>query len=74
LLVVVRLALWRRRPLSRPERLLLLVYGYNVFVAALFFTRIRFRLPFDVALLMLAILAIEPVVDAFRRRTERART
>lgn len=58
LLVLVRLCLARRAPLSRAEGLLLWLYVANAFLAAIFFTRIRFRLPFDGLLMTLALIAV----------------
>jgi 4-amino-4-deoxy-L-arabinose transferase-like glycosyltransferase len=62
-LVVVRVAFVRRLPLRRGEGLLLWTFVLNVLATAVFFTRIRFRLPLDpllaltVAVLMTAWLA-----------------
>ncbi|MBN1558597.1 MAG: glycosyltransferase family 39 protein [Lentisphaerae bacterium] len=50
-LTAARLAASRRRPLTRFERFALLLYVLNGAFAALFFTRIRFRLPFDYLLI-----------------------
>jgi len=46
-LVLVRLVASRRVPLTRTERFILALYLVNAAFAALFFTRIRFRLPLD---------------------------
>lgn len=58
LLVLFRLMLARRLPLSRMEGLLLGLYVVNGLLAALFFTRLRFRLPLDGLLMTLAIIAL----------------
>jgi 4-amino-4-deoxy-L-arabinose transferase-like glycosyltransferase len=63
---VWRLSLWRRRPLSQAEGLLWLFYLSNAFLAAVFFTRIRFRLPFDGLLIMLAALALPLLAERWR--------
>jgi hypothetical protein len=55
-LFILRLILVRRFPLARFERLLLLLYFTNIPLAALFITRVRYRLPFD--LLMIAVVAM----------------
>ncbi len=55
-LALVRIALWRRYRFSRPEALLYLFYFGNAFLSALFFTRIRYRIPFDAILIALAAL------------------
>jgi 4-amino-4-deoxy-L-arabinose transferase-like glycosyltransferase len=47
----LRLGLFRRYPLDRAELLLLGLYLGNAFVSSIFFTRIRFRLPFDMLLI-----------------------
>ncbi|MEK8085837.1 hypothetical protein WNB94_05440 [Aquabacterium sp. A3] len=47
LVVVVRLMFHRRYPLSRVEWLMASIYFVNALLAAIFFTRLRFRLPFD---------------------------
>lgn len=54
LLVIVRMILSRRYPLSLLELLILLLYLGNALVSAVFFTRIRFRLPFDLLLIIIA--------------------
>jgi len=48
---LARVALARRLPLSRYERFALLLYGLNGAFSAVFFTRIRFRVPFDFLLI-----------------------
>jgi hypothetical protein len=57
-LVLARGCLIRRVPLSRLEGLLLGTYLANALAAAIFFTRIRFRLPFDGLLITLAIISV----------------
>src|SRR5262249_36331054 len=47
LLALVRLAMARRYPLERVEALIYVLYVLNAFVMAVFFTRLRFRIPFD---------------------------
>jgi hypothetical protein len=51
LLTLVRLALWRRYPLTRSETLIYLMYFINALISAIFFTRLRFRIPFDFLLI-----------------------
>jgi hypothetical protein len=53
-LAILRLLGARSIPLTSFERLLLSLYLLSALVHALFFTRIRFRLPFDYALILLA--------------------
>jgi len=53
-LVLVRAACARRLPLARAEILILLLYFLNAAAAAVFFTRLRFRIPFDFMLIPVA--------------------
>jgi hypothetical protein len=52
-LSLLRLAFWRRYRLSGLETLLYAIYYGNAALTAIFFTRLRFRIPFD--LLLVAI-------------------
>jgi hypothetical protein len=52
-LTLLRLAFWRRYRISGLETLLYVVYFGNAALTAVFFTRLRFRIPFD--LLLIAI-------------------
>jgi 4-amino-4-deoxy-L-arabinose transferase-like glycosyltransferase len=70
LLVAVRLAFWRQRPVSRLEGMLLLAYVVNGLLAAIFFTRIRFRLPFDGLLMVLAISSLGQLHGLWRARRQ----
>jgi len=54
LVCLARLALARRQPLSGFEKTAVLLYVLNGLVAAVFFTRIRFRVPFDYLLVAFA--------------------
>lgn len=54
---VIRLTMARRLPLIAEERLIYILYFGNAFISAVFFTRVRFRIPFDALLI--------PVVAAF---------
>lgn len=56
LLALVRLAAMRKFPLTRYERFAFFLYLLNGAFAAIFFTRIRFRVPFD--FLLISICAI----------------
>jgi hypothetical protein len=51
LIALARLALWRRFPLTRSETLIYLLYFSNALISAVFFTRLRFRIPFDFLLI-----------------------
>lgn len=50
-LALLRLGLARRMPLTRPEILIYLLYFLNALASAIFFTRLRFRIPFDFLLI-----------------------
>lgn len=56
LIALVRLALWRRYRFSFPELLLYLIYFGNALLAAVVYTRVRYRLPFD--FLLIAMVSI----------------
>ena len=64
-LFLLRLILVRKFLISRFEGLLLLLYFTNIPFAALFITRVRYRLPFD--FLMIAVVAIFAAQWAQRR-------
>lgn len=51
---ILRLALRRLVPLAALDRFALLLYALNGAYAAIFFTRVRFRLPFDTLLILVA--------------------
>lgn len=80
LLGLVRLGLARRFPLTGFEWLLVSVYLLSALVTAVFFTRIRFRLPFDYALILLDAMFLErlwrgqasTIIPARRDSTQRS--
>ena len=57
-LAFIRLLLYRKFPFSDLEKLFYMIYIFNAFASAIFFTRVRFRLPFDFALIVLASYSI----------------
>ncbi len=57
-IVLLRLLWWRKVPLTPAESLLYFLIIVNAFVSAIFFTRVRFRLPFDGLLIALASIAV----------------
>ncbi|MDZ4805364.1 MAG: glycosyltransferase family 39 protein [Candidatus Eisenbacteria bacterium] len=67
-LVIVRLALSFRFPLSHFELLLLALYVGNGLFLSMFLPRIRYRLPFDYGLIMLAAIFLDAVVLRRLRR------
>ena len=58
LAALVRLCLYRRFRITLAEGFLYCLYFGNAFLSALFFTRIRFRIPFDALLIVLAAVFI----------------
>jgi hypothetical protein len=67
LLGIGRLLYDRWVPLNRIELLLSGLYFSNALVSALFFTRIRFRIPFDFLLIALAASFVGRLIEAWRR-------
>ncbi len=53
ILFILRMFFIFRYPMSKLEALLAVIYFGNAFFSALFFTRVRFRLPFDTILIVL---------------------
>jgi hypothetical protein len=51
---IARAALFRRFPFRSTEALIYILYVANALISAIFFTRIRFRIPFDFLLLAIA--------------------
>jgi hypothetical protein len=64
-LAVLRLMLWRRFPLHRVDKLMAWTIVLNVLLLAVFFTRIRFRVPLDA---LTIVLAVSTVVAWWDRR------
>jgi hypothetical protein len=52
-LLILRLSLYKNYPLYKAECFILLIYLLSPFITALFFTRLRFRIPFDFLLIIL---------------------
>jgi Dolichyl-phosphate-mannose-protein mannosyltransferase len=65
-LAVLRVLLWRRFPLHRVDKLLVWTIVLNVLLLAVFFTRIRFRVPLDALTIVLAMSTVAAWWD--RRR------
>lgn len=66
LVVLVRLMLHRRYPLSKAEWLMASIYFINALLAAIFFTRLRFRLPFDGLLWVLMLTSLAAFFDRYQ--------
>jgi hypothetical protein len=73
-LAFLRLILAYRHPLTLLEKYITWLYLLNAPVAAIFFTRIRFRLPMDMLLTVLAASALVIIIGYFRSRTRPAST
>lgn len=63
-LAVVGVGLSRRLGYSRVEIVLWLVYLSGAFLSAIFFTRLRFRLPYDYVIIVLAIVTLSRILPA----------
>ncbi len=70
LLVLIRLALFKKIPLAATEKLLAILYFGNALAAAVFFTRIRFRIPFDALLIILAAAALATALEIYRTKIQ----
>ena len=66
LLLLVRIMRAHSFPLTSFERFVLLVYFVAPFIQALFFTRIRFRVPFDVLLIAVDAIFLSSIIGAGR--------
>ncbi|MGC8782911.1 MAG: ArnT family glycosyltransferase [Armatimonadota bacterium] len=64
-LALLRLALRRRYPLSPLEMYLLALYLLEAMIQAMFFTRIRFRLPFDLLLIAVDASFLNSLIKAY---------
>lgn len=67
ILFLTRLILFRRFKISRFEGLLILLYFAGAFIHALFYTRIRYRLPFDLLLIMVVAMFLNNYVLKFKK-------
>lgn len=71
LVSILRLAAHRRYPISSAEIALYLLYFGNAFVSAVFFTRIRFRVPFDMLLIGIAAIVLGLIVRTLKTSAAR---
>jgi hypothetical protein len=67
-LAVLRVALLRRFPLSRVEKTAVWLIALNVVLLAVFFTRVRFRVPLDGLTILLAASAVVCLCQGNLRR------
>lgn len=68
---IARICLAARHPLSGLERYVCWLYFLNGFFSAVYFTRIRFRLPMDMLLIVLASATIAMVANRLVKRTDK---
>jgi len=71
ILALIRLAFVKRWPFVAFEGWLFFFYFGNAFVSAIFFTRIRFRIPFDFLLVCIAAVFLARISALIRRRWAR---
>jgi hypothetical protein len=64
IIALVRLALFRRYPISGLEWFLYAIYFGNGVFSAVFFTRVRFRIPFDLILVAIDVAFVARVLSA----------
>jgi hypothetical protein len=69
-LCAARLILIKRFKITPFEILLVALYGLNALFSAVFFTRIRFREPFDFLLVLIAALFLEKIIYAWLFRSK----
>lgn len=63
LMSCVLIGMLRKEGVSSVERFAFWVYITNAFLAAIFFTRIRFRIPFDIAIIICAAPGLQTLIE-----------
>jgi hypothetical protein len=71
MIAIVRAALFRRFPLGKTEALIYVLYFANALISAIYFTRIRFRIPFDFLLIAVAAGFLCSCWDARQERRQK---
>ncbi len=66
-LLLIRICFFRRYPISHFELYLLVIYVAGAFFLAIFFTRIRFRLPFDFLLIGIVASFLSKILNSIIR-------
>lgn len=66
IIVIFQLLYFQKYKLSRIELFFLIIYIVNAFTSAIFFTRIRFRIPFDAILILLAVIFLDKIITQNR--------
>lgn len=67
-IVVMRILAFRRIPFCPAEWMLYVLYFGNALVSAIFFTRIRFRVPFDILLIAMVAIFLGHLISRYRIR------
>lgn len=65
LISVLRLFFFKQYPISKSEIVLYILYFGNAFFSAIFFTRIRFRIPFDFLLIAIVSIFIGNLIEHY---------
>ena len=65
-LVLVRVWMARSRPLDNLEKAIIFIYLLNGLISAVFYTRLRYRLPFDGLLMVVAAVAAADLLARWR--------
>ncbi len=73
LFAVLRIGLRRKLPIQRDEQLLIALFFLNSFFMAVFFTRIRFRIPLDYLLIAVAAISLSFVLRQTMTRLDTSR-
>ncbi|HET7832175.1 MAG TPA: hypothetical protein VFK88_04345, partial [Gallionella sp.] len=68
-LAIVRLFWWRRYPMAWQEVVLYGLYVGSAFASAIFFTRIRYRIPFDALLIAAVAIFVGHLTRQYLQRT-----
>jgi hypothetical protein len=74
IVALLRLAMFRRYPCSRVEWLLYAIYFGNGVLTAVFFTRLRFRMPFDLLLVAIDSAFLARFLEARHRASDSTAT
>lgn len=71
-LAVLRVLMWRRQPLSTAEKVAAGLVAGHVLLLALFFTRLRLRVPLDGLTILLAAAAVVVLLQLWMSRPDRS--
>lgn len=71
LLAIGRLCLYKKNPLTLFEKYLLLIFLCSPFLQAIFFTRIRFRIPLDFLMIYFSATGLQLLIDQLAEKTQK---